>query len=459
MPRLGWCYRNSKRSTVFLCNCFNKLIVFVIEINRVLIGFPYCNVNKAFIAHCGNYLIFESISNTVDTNKIPSDKSMTDFFTEIRSCYSFANSIVLFINSISILECNGFAKDPNRFIRFICTRSGDVFFVPPAEVISPLSRSDIAVSIIIKIQFFDLNLATAVCPHSTIRIKADGLYRFFPFCRDRYILRGHCCGNFSIPTNEDVAIFCRITRFGYLRSVRLRDRINLTSAGRIKSNRVTICIPQSLNGHILSRHCQRDFLIPSGKSVVLLCWIVGCCHRCSVILSNRWNYRTAGRIKGDRILINSPLCLERQILRGHCFGDFFVPTCECISNFAWNIRNRYRLAVFENNRSNFTSAIGVKRNFITIDLPTGSNCQIGCRHSLWDIDIPTVKLTTNFCRILRWGNCCTVILRDRSYFATAICVKGDRVLIYLEYFTILEVFSAHNPRYRIRFIIIRTVYI
>ena len=51
------------------------------------------------------------------------------------------------------------------------------------------------------------------------------------------------------------------------------------------------------------------------------------------------------------------------------------------------------------------------------------------RHSFGDFLIPTLKGIALSCRIVRGGNCCTVILRDRCNLTSAVGIKGYCVLI------------------------------
>ena len=136
-------------------------------------------------------------------------------------------------------------------------------------------------------------------------------------CFNRYILRRHGFGDFLIPSLKGITFSCRVGRGGNFRTVILRDRCNLTSAVGIKGYCVLIDFPLCFNRHILRRHSFGDFLIPALKGIAFSCRVGRGGNFRAVVLRNRSDLTSAVGIKGYCVLIDFPL---RPVFLIACFG-------------------------------------------------------------------------------------------------------------------------------------------
>ena len=188
-------------------------------------------------------------------------------------------------------------------------------------------------------------------------------------CFNRYIIRRHGFGDFLIPTLKGITFSCWVVRGGNFRTVILCNGYNLTSAVGIKGYCVLIDFPLCFNRYIPRRHGFRDFLIPSLKGITFSCRIVRGGNFRTVILSNGCNLTSAVGIKGYRVLIDSPLCFNRYIIRRHGFGDFLIPTLKGVTFSCRIVRGGNFRTVVLSNGCNLTSAVGIKGYCVLIDFP------------------------------------------------------------------------------------------
>ena len=188
-------------------------------------------------------------------------------------------------------------------------------------------------------------------------------------CFNRYILRRHGFGDFLIPALKGITFSCRVGRDGNFRTVVLCNGCNLTSAVGIKGYCVLIDFPLCFKRYILRRHGFGDFLIPPHKGITFSCRIVRGGNFRTVILCNGCNLISAVGIKGYCVLIDSPLCFNRYILRRHGFGDFLIPALKGITFSCRVGRDGNFRTVVLCNGCNLTSAVGIKGYRVLIDFP------------------------------------------------------------------------------------------
>ena len=188
-------------------------------------------------------------------------------------------------------------------------------------------------------------------------------------CFNRYIIRRHGFGDFLIPALKGITFSCRIVRGGNFCTVILSNGCNLTSAVGIKGYCVLIDSPLCFNRYILRRHGFGDFLIPIFKGITFSCRVGRGGNFCTVVLSNGCNLTSAVGIKGYCVLIDSPLCFNRYILRRHGFGDFLIPIFKGITFSCRVGRGGNFCTVVLSNGCNLTSAVGIKGYCVLIDFP------------------------------------------------------------------------------------------
>ena len=264
---------------------------------------------------------------------------------------------------------------------------------------------------------------------SAVGIKGYCILIDFPLCFNRYILRRHGFGDFLIPSLKGITFSCRVGGSGNIRAVVLRNGCNLAAACGVKGDCVPIDFPLCFNRYILRRHGFGDFLIPSLKGITFSCRVSGSGNIRAVVLRNRSDLTSAVGIKGYCVLIDFPLCFNRHILRRHSFGDFLIPALKGIAFSCRVGRGGNCCTVILRDRCNLTSAVGIKGYCVLIDFPLCFNRHILRRHSFGDFLIPALKGIAFSCRVGRGGNCCTVILRDRCNLTSAVGIKGYCVLI------------------------------
>ena len=183
------------------------------------------------------------------------------------------------------------------------------------------------------------------------------------------------------------------------------------------------------DSNILGGHGFGDFLIPTLKGITFSCRVGRGGNFRTVVLRNGCNLTSAVGIKGYCVLIDFPLCFNRHILRRHSFGDFLIPALKGIAFSCRVGRGGNCCTVILRDRCNLTSAVGIKGYCVLIDFPLCFNRHILRRHSFGDFLIPALKGIAFSCRVGRGGNCCTVILRDRCNLTSAVGIKGYCVLI------------------------------
>ena len=188
-------------------------------------------------------------------------------------------------------------------------------------------------------------------------------------CFNRYIIRRHGFGDFLIPPLKGITFSCRFVRGGNFCTVILSNGCNLTSAVGIKGYCVLIDFPLCFNRYIIRRHGFGDFLIPSLKGITFSCRVGWGGNFRTVILCNGCNLISAVGIKGYCVLIDSPLCFNRYILRRHGFGDFLIPALKGIAFSCRVGRDGNFRTVVLCNGCNLTSAVGIKGYCVLIDFP------------------------------------------------------------------------------------------
>ena len=183
------------------------------------------------------------------------------------------------------------------------------------------------------------------------------------------------------------------------------------------------------NRCILRRHSFGDFLIPTLKGITFSCRVGRGGNCCAVVLRNRSDLTSAVGIKGYCVLIDFPLCFNRHILRRHSFGDFLIPALKGIA-FSCRVGRggNFRTVVLRNG-CNLTSAVGIKCYCVLIDFPLCFNRHILRRHSFGDFLIPALKGIAFSCRVGRGGNFRTVVLRNGCNLTSAVGIKCYCVLI------------------------------
>ena len=97
------------------------------------------------------------------------------------------------------------------------------------------------------------------------------------------------------------------------------NRSNFTAAGGIEFNRVLIDFPLCSNCNVLRRHSLRNFFIPTDESVALSCRISRSRYLRVVVLRNRSNLTAAGGVKGYRVGVRYPFCIQCYVT-----GDFIA---------------------------------------------------------------------------------------------------------------------------------------
>ena len=228
---------------------------------------------------------------------------------------------------------------------------------------------------------------------STHRIKGNGVLVDRPLRLQRHILCGHRRRNrnaFTIlvhPTAEGIAGLCRVRRGGHTCSVILRDRVDRISAVGVKGNRVLIDLPLRVDRRIACRHRRRNVQIPTVKGVSFSFRICRCRHRRTVILRDRINGRIPGVSKGNGILVDLPLRNNRQIVRGHRVRKRRLPAHECIALSARICRNGYLCTVIHGMRENNAATVGIITNHILIDSPRFLQRHVLCRHGRKHINL------------------------------------------------------------------------
>ena len=191
----------------------------------------------------------------------------------------------------------------------------------------------------------------------------------FPLRRESNIFSRHCFGDFPVPAHKGVAFSCRVGRCGNYRAVILRNGRNLAAACGVEGYCVLIDFPLRRDSHIFGGHGFGNSPVPTDKGVAFSCRVGRGGDRRTVVLRNRHNLAASVGIKGNRVLIDFPLCRESNIFGGHGFGNFPVPADKGVA-FSCRVGRcgNYRAVVLRNRR-NLAAACGVEGYCVPIYYP------------------------------------------------------------------------------------------
>ena len=143
---------------------------------------------------------------------------------------------------------------------------------------------------------------------------------------------------------------------------------------------------QGCDGQIICRHGSRYFRLPSDKGITCLGRAFRCGHVCSVILCDRIDLAAAVRIKGDRVLVGSPLCFQSNGLNILCRQGELI--AEGIHGIAVLPSEEGRAGLGGTGQDNDLVTLAVVRLYLIAAVsvindgdvvwrPVGSQCQIG----------------------------------------------------------------------------------
>ena len=276
----------------------------------------------------------------------------------------------------------------------------------------------------------DLIYLSAVSIH-----KSDCVLVDFPCCLKAHAINRHDCGNFCFvalciyPTCKCITFLSGVSRYGYCRIVILSNSLNSTAAVGIKGNRVLIDCPLSSNRYISCRHCFGKCRFPAIKGVTFLSGVSRCSYSCTKVLSDRSNRCIACVFKGDRVLLNLPLCSDCYILGRHGWGNYLVPRNKGMTFLSGVSRCGYCRIVILSDRSNRCITRVCKSDCVLLNLPLCSDCYISCRHCFGKCRFPTIKGVTCLSGVSRCSYSCTKVLSDLIYLSAVSIHKSDCVLV------------------------------
>ena len=238
----------------------------------------------------------------------------------------------------------------------------------------------------------------------TIGIKSDGISVHSPLRRKFHVIGRHGGRDVTVPTCKGVTRLGRIRGYCYGCAVILCNRIDDRTAIGIKGDGILIYSPLRRKCHIIGRHGGRDVTVPTRKGITRLGGIRGCCYGGAVILRNGINGRPAIDIKGDCVLIYCPLCCIRNINIRHGRCNI-PPSGEGISNFNW-IRGQHNVfSIFDDRSDVFLAIIRYKGHSVRIPLihDFHPSSAVGGNDSLLETLSSKSLLSFRFCRCGRIG--------------------------------------------------------
>jgi len=204
---------------------------------------------------------------------------------------------------------------------------------------------------------------------------------------------------------------------------------NLVTTIGIESDGVLVDLPRCCDGHILRRHSCGNSNIPICKGIAGLGGICGSYYCCSEIQCNGCYFATAIGIEGNGVLIDCPCCLNRYVFGGHSCGNINFPTCKGIAGLGRSVGSCYSCAEIQFDGSYFATAIGIEGDGVLLNCPRCRDSYVFGRHGCRNFPIPTCKEVTNLSGGCGSCYCRTEIQRDRSDLATAVGIESNGVLI------------------------------
>ena len=143
-------------------------------------------------------------------------------------------------------------------------------------------------------------------------------------------------------------------------------------------------------------------------------------------------------------MIYLPLCRDNHIFGRHGRGNRLIPADKGVTLSCRVGGSGNCRAVILCNGCNLTSAVCIKGDGVLIYLPLRRDNHIFGRHGRGNCLIPADEGVAFSCRVGRGGNRCAVVLCDGCNFAAAVGVKGNCVLIYLPLRRDCHVFGRHG---------------
>ena len=169
---------------------------------------------------------------------------------------------------------------------------------------------------------------------------------------------GHVAGNgnnFLIPTLEGIGVLSSCGLSGCLAGV-IGNSIVLPFAGL---NGIAVAIHKGdgvlvngigrLDGHIVCGHLGGNSSIPARKSITGSGRINRSSNSRVVILRQSSNYVIVPVNEGDRVLVNSPLCIDGYVFVNFR-GDFLIPACKGVTRLGRIGDMRHGIALVNLNR-------------------------------------------------------------------------------------------------------------
>ena len=128
-------------------------------------------------------------------------------------------------------------------------------------------------------------------------------------------------------------------------------------------------------------------------------------------------------------MINSPLCYYCHVFCWHNSWDFRYPTSKGVTSTGWVGWTSYVCPVVLRNWCDFVAPCSIKGDSILVYSPVSSDRDILCRHGGWDIRCPTSESVTGTGWVGWCSYIGAIILRDWCDLIATCSVKGDGVLI------------------------------
>ena len=208
-------------------------------------------------------------------------------------------------------------------------------------------------------------------------------------------------------------------------------------------NGILVDLVSRLNGHILSRHSRGNSGIPALEGITGSGRISRCRDGSSIILCQSSDYVIIPVNECDRVLVNSPLCSNGNILCRHSSGDFLIPACKSITGSGRISRCRNGGVVILLDR--FVSTVSIlKGNGVLIDLPLCGEGHVSIAHLHTGGEAsPALEGVTGLGRRGRSSNGCAVFILNLGFHT--VNNPSSKMLVDGPSSGSGYVFAAHSP--------------
>ena len=320
-------------------------------------------------------------------------------------------SIVLgdcgYITTTISIEGEGVLVDgPQRLETLVLSRDGlRNLTIPTSEGVTNLGWSGRS------LELGSIILGDNGCLSTIVRIEGKGVLIDGPLSLEAHVLCRNGLWDCWNPTSEGVTCLGWSSRSLNLCTIVLGDCGYFTTTISIEGEGVLVDSPQRLEALVLSRDGLRNLAIPTCEGVTNLGWSGRSLELGSIILGDNGCLSTIVGVEGKGVLIDGPLSLEAHILSRNGLWDCRNPTSEGVTRLGWSSRSSNCRIIILRYTSHFRTAIRIKGERIFVDGKCTINRHVTRWHGSRNLT-PSRESISHLCRKSLWSNRTSKLYRN-----------------------------------------------